>query len=140
MSVSDVKAQRDRRRDTASHIRAVLDTALDAVISMDATGRVTFWNPRAEHIFGWSRAEAMGRPVVELIIPPAQRAAHTAGLAQYLRTGEGKLLNQRVEMTAVRRDGSEVQVELALVAVKEGDYHTFSAFLRDITERKRAEA
>jgi signal transduction histidine kinase len=82
----------------------------------------------------------MGRPVVELIIPPGQRAAHTAGLAEYLRTGEGKLLDRRVEMTAVRRDGSEVQVELALVAVKEGDYHTFSAFLRDITERKRAEA
>jgi PAS domain S-box-containing protein len=140
LSVSDVKAQRDRRRETASHMRAVLDTALDAVISMDATGRVTFWNPRAEQIFGWSRDEAVGKPVAELIIPPRMRAAHASGLAQDLRTGEGKLLNRRVEMVAVRRDGSEVPVELALVAVKEGEYHTFSAFLRDITERKRAEA
>ena len=140
MSASDVKAQRDRRRDTALHVRAVLDTALDAVISMDATGRVTFWNPRAEQIFGWSRDEAIGKPVAELIIPPALRAAHSAGLARYLRTGEGKLLNRRVEMTAARRDGSTVPVELALVAVREGEYHTFSAFLRDITERKRAEA
>ena len=140
MSVSDVKAQRDRRRETASHMRAVLDTALDAVISMDATGRVTFWNPRAEQIFGWSREEAVGKPVAELIIPPNKRAAHASGLAHYLRTGEGRLLNRRVEMIAVRRDGSEVPVELALVAVQEGEYHTFSAFLRDITERKRAEA
>ena len=140
MSASDVKAQRDRRRETASHVRAVLDTALDAVISMDATGRVTFWNPRAEQIFGWSRDEAVGRPVADLIIPPGMRAAHEAGLARYLRTGDGKLLNRRIEMSAMRKDGSAVPVELALVAVKEGDYHTFSAFLRDITERKRAEA
>ncbi len=140
MSVSDVKAQRDRRRETAAHVRAVLDTALDAVISMDATGRVTFWNPRAEQIFGWSREEAVGKPVADLIIPPDMRAAHASGLAHYLRTGEGKLLNRRVEMMAVRRDGSEVPVELALVAVREGEYHTLSAFLRDITDRKRAEA
>jgi len=140
LSVSDVKAQRDRRRETASHMRAVLDAALDAVISMDATGRVTFWNPRAEQIFGWSRQEAVGKPVADLIIPPNMRAAHASGLAHYLRTGEGRLLNRRVEMMAVRRDGSEVPVELALVAVQEGEYHTFSAFLRDITERKRAEA
>jgi PAS domain S-box-containing protein len=140
LSVSDVKAQRDRRRGTASHVRAVLDTALDAVISMDATGRVTFWNPRAEQIFGWSREEAVGKPVADLIIPPSLRAAHASGLAHYLRTGEGELLNRRVEMMAVRRDGSQVPVELALVAVREGEYHTFSAFLRDITDRKRAEA
>ena len=140
MSAGDVKAQRDRRRETAAHVRAVLDTALDAVISMDATGLVTYWNPRAEQIFGWSREEAIGKPVADLIIPPRQRPAHTAGLAYYLRTGAGKLLDRRVEMTALRRDGSEVPVEMALVAVREGDYHTFSAFLRDITERKRAEA
>jgi len=140
LSVSDVKAQRDRRRETAAHVRAVLDTALDAVISMDATGRVTFWNPRAEQIFGWSREEAVGKRVADLIIPPDMRAAHASGLAHYLRTGEGRLLNRRVEMMAVRRDGSEVPVELALVAVREGEYHTLSAFLRDITERKRAEA
>jgi PAS domain S-box-containing protein len=140
LSPSDVKAQRDRRRETASHMRAVLDTALDGVISMDATGLVTFWNPRAEQIFGWSREEAIGRPVAELIIPPRLRAEHRAGLVHYLRTGTGPLLDRRVEMSALRRDGSEVPVELALVAVREGDYHTFSAFVRDITERKRAEA
>jgi PAS domain S-box-containing protein len=140
LSPSDVKAQRDRRRETAAHMRAVLDTALDGVISMDATGLVTFWNPRAEQIFGWSREEAIGRPVAELIIPPRLRAEHRAGLAHYLRTGTGPLLDRRVEMSALRRDGSEVPVELALVAVREGDYHTFSAFVRDITERKRAEA
>jgi PAS domain S-box-containing protein len=139
LTISDVNARRDRRRDTADHVRAVLDTALDAVISMDATGRVTFWNPKAEEIFGWSREEALGQPLAELIIPQAYRAAHSAGLARYLRTGEGRLLNQRIEITAVRRDGTEFPVELALVAVQEGEYHTFSAFLRDITERKRAE-
>jgi PAS domain S-box-containing protein len=140
LSASDVKAQRDRRRKTASHLRAVLDAALDAVISIDATGQVTFWNPRAEQIFGWSREEAVGKSLAELIVPPSLRTAHTAGLLHYLRTGEGRFLNRRVEVTAVRRDGSVVLVELALVAVQEGNYHTFSAFLRDITERKRAEA
>jgi PAS domain S-box-containing protein len=140
LSPSDVKARRDRRRDTATHVRTVLDAALDAVISMDATGRVTFWNPRAVQIFGWTRREAVGRPLAELIIPPALRAAHMAGLQRFLRTGEGPLLGRRVEVAAVRKDGTAVEVELAVVAVREGEFHTFSAFVRDITEHKRAEA
>src|SRR5947199_237707 len=81
LSASQVKARRERRRDTASHMRAVLDAALDAVVSTDATGRVTFWNPRAEQIFKWSREEAVGRPLAELIIPPHLRAAYAAGLS-----------------------------------------------------------
>jgi len=138
--MSEVKPRRDRRRDTASHMRAVLDAAFDAVVSMDATGLVTFWNPRAEQIFGWTRAEAIGRPLAELIVPPNLRSAYAEGLGRYLRTGKGSFLNRLVELSAVRRDGSAVPVEMAMVAVQQGEYHTFSAFVREITERKRAEA
>jgi PAS domain S-box-containing protein len=131
--------RRERRRDTASHMRAVLDGALEAVVGMDATGRVTFWNPSASQIFGWSREEALGRELAELIIPPEYREAHRQGLARYLRTGEGPLLNRRIEMSGVRRDGSRFPLELAVTPLREGEYHTFHAFVRDITERKRAE-
>jgi PAS domain S-box-containing protein len=119
--------------------RSVVDSALDAVISMDASGRITAWNTRAEAIFGWPAAEVLGRSLAETIIPPAQRDAHGRGLQKFLATGEGPVLNRRIEVTALRRDGSEFPAELSIAALRiEGNPH-FSAFLRDITERKLAE-
>jgi PAS domain S-box-containing protein len=138
--MSEVTARRERRRNAAAQMRAVLDGALDAVIGMDATGRVTFWNPRAEKMFGWSREEALGEFLAELIIPPAQRDEHRRGLERFLRTGEGPLLNRHVEVTGMRRDGTEFPVELSVTAVREEKYHTFHAFIRDITERRQAES
>jgi PAS domain S-box-containing protein len=132
--------RRERRRDTAAHMRAVLDGALEAVVGMDATGRVTFWNPSASLMFGWTREEALGRLLSELIIPPSMRARHQQGLERFLRTGESALLNRRLELTGLRRDETEFPVELAVTSVREGEYVTFHAFIRDITERKRAEA
>jgi PAS domain S-box-containing protein len=132
--------RRERRRDTAAHMRAVLDGALEAVIGMDATGRVTFWNPSATQMFGWTREEAMGQRLSDLIIPEAQREAHQQGLERYVRTGEGSLLNRRLEVTGLRRDGTEFPLELAVTPLREGEFITFHAFIRDITERKRAEA
>jgi PAS domain S-box-containing protein len=140
LELTVTEPRRERRRDTAEHMRAVLDGALEAVIGMDATGRVTFWNPMATQMFGWAREEALGQVLSELIIPPALREAHQRGLERYARTGEAALLNRRLEVTGLRKDGSEFPVELAVTPLREGEYITFHAFIRDITESKRAEA
>jgi PAS domain S-box-containing protein len=140
MALMDAEPRRDRRRDTAAHMRAVLDGALEAVIGMDGTGVVTFWNPSATQMFGWTREEALGRELADLIIPAAFREAHRRGLERYLRIGEGPLLNRRLEVMGLRRDGTEFPVELAVTPLHEGEYYTFHAFIRDITERKRAES
>jgi PAS domain S-box-containing protein len=126
-------------RESEERMRLVIESALDAVVAMDAEGRIQGWNSQAETIFGWRREEAMGRSLAETIIPPGQRAAHAAGLARFLATGEGPVLNRRIEVTALRRDGSEFPVELAITALGVAGAHFFSAFVRDISERKQAE-
>lgn len=122
-----------------ARMSSVLDAALDAVIMMDAGGRVTSWNRRAEDLFGWERGEAVGRILSELIIPPRYREAHQNGLVRFLATGEGPVIGRRVELSAVRRDGSEFPVDLTVTVLQEGDVFFFNAFVADITERKRAE-
>jgi PAS domain S-box-containing protein len=121
-------------------MRLIIDTALDAVIAINSQGDITEWNPQAEIIFGWSREEAVGKTLANLIIPLQYRDAHARGLKQFLATGEGPLLNKRIEVTALRRDGNEVSVELSVSPAKKGETYTFSAFVSDITERKRAES
>ncbi len=121
-------------------VRLIVENALDAVIVMDRTGIVTGWNHVAETTFGWSHAEAVGQVLASLIIPQQYREAHSQGLQRFLATGEGAVLNRRIEITALRRDGSEFPVELAITPLRAGDRVTFSAFVRDISDRKRAEA
>jgi PAS domain S-box-containing protein len=120
-------------------VRLVIDTALDAVVSMDADGTITDWNTQAERTFGWALTEAVGRPMHELIIPPEHRAAHLAGLRRYMTAGESRILGRRIEVPALRKDGSRLTAELAVTAVRTDDGLWFSAFLRDITEQKRAQ-
>ena len=127
-------------RESEGRLRAVLDAALDAVIGMDAGDLITYWNPRAEAIFGWRREEALGRHLRDLIIPERYREAHRRGLARFLATGEGPVLDRKIELHGLRRDGTEVPVEMSITAVKEGETYSFSAFLADITDRKRSEA
>lgn len=117
--------------------RALLDSALDCIITMDASGRVVEFNPAAERVFGFTRAEAVGKELAELIIPAPLRERHRQGLKHYLQTGEGPVLRRRIEITAVRADGSEVLVELAITAFRIQDEPVFTAYLRDITERKQ---
>ena len=119
--------------------RVILDTALDCIITMDEQGRVREFNPAAERVFGYSRSEALGRELAELIVPPALREGHRRGLAHYLATGEGPVLGRRIEINAQRRDGSEILVELAITAFKVKGASVFTAYLRDITERVRTE-
>jgi PAS domain S-box-containing protein len=119
--------------------RAIVDTALDGVITIDSTGIVTDWNAQATAIFGWSREEALGRALSETIIPERDRQAHEQGIREFLRTGAGAILNRRIEIVAQHRDGRELPVELAVSPAKIGDAYIFSAFIRDITDRRRAE-
>ncbi|CAN7312492.1 PAS domain S-box protein [Phenylobacterium sp. LjRoot225] len=120
--------------------RLIIQTALDAVITMDNTGLISGWSPQAERVFGWTREAALGRPVEETIMPERYREGHRKGLARYLATGETAVLNRRIEIAALHRDGHEFPVELAITAIRIGDGVTFAGFVRDITERKQAEA
>jgi PAS domain S-box-containing protein len=122
-----------------AHLRGIIAAALDAVVVMDAEGVITSWNPRAEAIFGWSREEAIGKNAAALIVPPRYRAEHLVGLERFRRTGEGRMVGRRSELTALRRDGTEFPVELSIAALRQDGDFVFSAFIADITERKGAE-
>jgi PAS domain S-box-containing protein len=119
--------------------RAIVDTALDGVITIDSAGIVTDWNAQATAIFGWSREDALGRALTATIIPDRDRQAHEHGIREFLRTGVGAILNRRIEIVAQHRDGRELPVELAVSPAKIGNAYIFSAFIRDITDRRRAE-
>jgi PAS domain S-box-containing protein len=118
----------------------VIETALDAVITMNARGDITGWNGQAESTFGWSAAEVIGRRLSDTIIPFSLRAAHESGLARFRATGQGPVLGHRIEITALRRNGEEFPVELAIASLPGPGGMAFSAFVRDISERKKAEA
>jgi len=118
---------------------AILDVALDGIVSMDASGRIADWNPAAARIFGYSREEALGKFLADLIIPQRLREAHSQGLRNHLATGEARYLNRRVETTAVRRDGTEFPIELTITRVPGGAAPHFTGYLRDISERKEGE-
>lgn len=120
-----------------ARVRSILDNALDAVVGMDAEGRITHWNPQAERIFGIGHDEALGRLMSETIIPRQYREAHERGMRHYLETGEGPVLNRRFEITALRRDGTEFPIELAITPIRIASLIFFAAFIRDITEQKR---
>ena len=119
--------------------RAILDSALDCIITMDASGHVVEFNPAAERVFGFTREQAVGRELAELIIPVRLRERHRQGLKHYLQTGEGPVLDRRIEIEALRADGSEILVELAITSFRIQGEPAFTAYLRDITERKRGE-
>ena len=127
-----------RLRESEERLRRIFENALDAVVTMDESGRITEWNPQAEKTFGWQRAEALGRNVAETIIPLQYREDHTHGLLHFLATGAGPLLNRRLdEFLALHRDGREFPIELSISSAKCGDTYSFSAFIRDITERRQ---
>ena len=121
------------------HLSAYLEAAIDCVIVADASGRIVEFNPAAERTFGYSRQEALGRTMAELIVPPSLRERHTAAFARFVKTREGRMLGRRVELTGMRADGSEFPVELALSQV-EADPVLICGALRDISATKRAES
>jgi PAS domain S-box-containing protein len=126
-------------RQSEEGMRAILESALDCVITMDHQGRVVEFNPAAEKTFGYRRDEAIGQLLSDLIIPPSLRERHQKGLSRYLATGEAPVLGKRLELSAVRRDSSEFPVELAITRIGSQMPPMFTGFIRDITERKRSE-
>lgn len=119
---------------------SIVDTALDCIITIDHTSVITEFNPAAEATFRYRRPDVIGRPMVDLIIPPSYREAHLRGMKRYLATGEAHVLGRRFEITAMRSDGSEFPVELAIVRVPLEGPPFFTAYLRDLTERKKLES
>ncbi len=119
-------------------LNAVLKTALDAVVVMRLNGTVAGWNDVAERVFGWTFDEVRGRRMSELIIPLQHREAHENGLAHFLECGEGPVLDRHIEITALRRDGRELPIELSITFTEEFDQPLFLGFLRDISERQEA--
>jgi PAS domain S-box-containing protein len=117
----------------------IVETAMDAVVTLNRHGVIRGWNTQAERMFGWLRADVMGREFAELIIPEARRADHRLGMRRYLETGVTRILGKRVELTALHKQGHEFPVELSVAPIGFGDDLMFSGFIRDITGRTRAE-
>jgi PAS domain S-box-containing protein len=132
--------QRDASlRESEARIRAILESAPDAVITIDHQGNILEFNAAAEEMFGYFANDAVGQELAELIMPARFREQHRRGLAHFLQTGEGPILGRRIELTALRADGSEFPVELAITRVGTQTPPMFTGFARDITGRKRAE-
>ncbi len=127
-------------REGEQRTAAIIETASEAVVGMDTGGSITDWNRAAEATFGWSRDEAIGRVLAETVIPERYREAHRIGFERFLATGEGPVLDSRIELDALHRDGHEFPVEVTISALQVGESTSFIAFVHDITERKRSEA
>ena len=140
--ISDITAQVEAEQkitESEQKFRKVIDTSLDAVVAIDEKGYVAEWNQQAEVIFGYQREEAIGQLMSTLIIPHKYRQAHNEGMERFLATGEGPVLNNRIEIVALDKGGREFPIELSISSIKINGRYTFSAFMRDITDRKRAE-
>jgi PAS domain S-box-containing protein len=138
--ITGAKRAVDALRASEARKTAILQSALDAVISIDEDGRLVEFNPAAERIFGHSRDDVVGQSMADLIVPPALREQHRAGLARYLATGEAHVLGRRLELTALRADGTEFPVELAITQVDVAGPPLFTAYVRDVSEQHRQRA
>ncbi len=134
-----IEAQNEALTESEGRNRAVVESALDAVIAMNHEGLIVKFNPAAERMFGHRSGAVVGRPLAEVIIPPALREGHRQGLARYLATGEGPVMGKRVELPGLRADGTTIQVELSITRMPGSGPPMFTGFLRDITERKQVE-
>ena len=137
--ITERKLSEEALRESEARTRLILETAIDGFIAIDSHSVITEWNPQAAQIFGWNREEAVGQNLADLIIPESYRNAHRRGLEHYLATGEGPVLNQRIEITGLHRDGYIFPIELAIASIPSAGQSTFSAFVRNITERKLSE-
>jgi len=126
-------------RASEERFRALAASANDAIVSADSAGRITYFNPGAERLFGYAATEATGQPLT-ILMPERFQEAHLAGLARYLATGEAHVVGKTVELAGRTKDGREFPLELSLASWKRGPDVGFTGILRDITERRRAEA
>ncbi len=134
---AEVEISKRRSAGYLDQLEAVMQSALDSIVVMDHAGITRDFNPAAERMFGYKKSEVVGREMAEFIIPEKYRDMHRRGLAHYLKTGEGAVLNRRIEITALRSDGTEFDVELAIIPITVDGQPLFTGYLRDITDRKR---
>jgi PAS domain S-box-containing protein len=139
IDIDERKRAEEELRLSEARKAAILDSALDCIVTIDHEGCIIEFNPAAERTFGYRRDEVLGQQLGDVIIPPALRERHRQGFARYLATGEARVLGKRIEMTAVRADGSEFPAELAITRIPLDGPPSFTGYLRDITERKQAE-
>ncbi|MGE0680217.1 MAG: PAS domain S-box protein [Candidatus Binatia bacterium] len=137
--LTQIHEQNQALKDSEERVRAVLNSALSAVVAVDSEDKIIEWNAQAEKLFGWTHQEALGRSLSATIVPLRYREANRRGLERFLATGESPIVNRLMEMNLLRRDGSEFPVELFISSLKIGGMVTFCGFLTDITERKEAE-
>jgi len=138
--ITDRKQIETDLRASEARVRAILDTAFDAIVTIDTDGRIVEFNEAATRIFGHARADVVGKILGELIVPAIYRAAHTAGLQRYLETGKSTVLNRLIEVEALHADGTHIPVEISIAEVLLPEGRLFTAMMRDISERKRFEA
>lgn len=140
----EIETERETYRENLQYseesARLMLENSLDAVVNMNVEGVVTEWSGSAARIFGYSREEAMGKLLGDLIVPVQHREAHAKGMRRLLTTGESHIIGKLIEIVAIRRDGVEFPVELSIAQIKRGGEIFFSAFIRDISERRASEA
>ena len=137
--ITERKKSEEKLRHSEEKRSMIMNAALDAIICMDNEGCITFWNPQAAQIFGWSEAEVLHKTLSSLIIPHNYRSAHDNGMKKFLATGHGPALNKILNLSALNKAGVEFPVELTVIPIKQKEEEFFCAFIRDITERKKAE-
>ena len=138
-NVTSRKHSEKNLKDSEDTKGLIMNAALDAIICMDLTGRIIFWNPEAERVFGWREQDILGRQLADTIVPQQYHTAHAAGMRHYMKTGEGPMLNKLTEITAKDIKGREFPVELTIVPLEQQGKRLFCAYVRDITERKQAQ-
>jgi len=138
--VTDRERMRAALRDSEARKTAILNAVQDAVVASDLEGRIVEFNPAAERMFGYSRQEILGRQVEETIVPPHMRSRHQRAMANYAATGEHHMIGRTAEMTGVRADGSEFPIEITLEVIQVGGQKGFTTYIRDLTEKKAADA
>jgi len=129
----DIMTSAPDRDSTA--LRLLLSTVLDAAVAIDANGKVVGWNPAAEQTFGWSRAEALGQNLNDLIVPSRHQQAHAQGMHRYQQTGVAHVVNRRIEIEARAKSGREFPIELSITEAHDGSGAAFVGFMRDISGR-----
>ncbi len=134
-----IRRQNESLRESEQRYRTLTDSAQDAILMMDPEGRVSYWNPAAERILGYTGAEALGRNLHEFIVPPRYHNAHAAAFPAFKQTGQGAAVGKTLDLEARRKDGQEISVQLSLSAIQlQGGWHAVG-LMRDVTDRKRAE-
>ncbi|GAB3569886.1 hypothetical protein GCM10027578_25160 [Spirosoma luteolum] len=138
--ITERKRSQDAIEQSELKNRLIMNGALDAIITIDLAGHITFWNPQAEKVFGWEAQAVLGQPLSDIIIPPEHRRHHDEGMKRYVENRHGPVLNKQMELPAINRAGDTFPIELYIIPIRQGDDESFCAFIRDISQRKKNEA